>query len=1181
VSLQESVCPACEARSPSGARFCSNCGDPLGTPCQSCGFVNDAGARYCSACGTSLAPPKPEGMEASRERRIVTALFADVSGSTSLAEQVDPEEWADIMDGLFPIMNAAVARYAGTVARLMGDAILAFFGAPVANEDDPERAVRAALDMLREVTPYRERVLQRLAEMGLHPAPTDLAIRVGINTGEVVVGDVGSDVRAEYTALGDAVNVAARMEQTAEPGTIRISADTHARVAHVFEVEPLGPIEVKGKALPIETFRVAGLRAERGSDRGLGRDAPLVGRGDELAQLAAALGRVRTGRSTIVMLLGEPGIGKSRLLAEARQAAMGTSPPPVWIETSCLSFESTHPYALGRRLVLGLVDGTGHPGEVPLSDVDGRRRPRLIAALEALLGASPGWSGAPDPDATRTDLFEASSEILVELVTRQPERPVVVAVDDLHWADAVSADLVAALFEVSDRVPVMFVCAGRPDRQGPGWRLKQDAETGYPHRTVTIDLDPLAAEEAAGLIDGLLSAAHVPAELTGAIVTRADGNPYFVEELVRELIQMGVIVRLPDGAGWGAAPGAAAPDLPDSLQTLLRTRIDRLGPGPRAALEVAAVIGRTFDRAVLEAVAPSSDPGRDLATLLQVGLVVEEAGPTERAYAFRHGLTQEAAYRSMVRSRRSRIHLSVGQTLERLHAAEAIEWAPVLAHHFAEAGDGGRAATYSLMAAERAAGMSALVEASGHFDRGLEAVDESVASDIVVRLHLGRGRVRDRSGDFDGALADFDAAARLAREPGDDDLAWQVEVAAGELWASRDYRRTGTHYRRALEMARASADPAMLGASLNRLGNWYVNTDDPSEGIDLHRQALDIFGSRADGAGRATTLDLLGMAHAISGDMAGALSHYRLAVDAFRELDDRVGLASALVSIALGAPSYEAIAYPPTMSIGDGVATVEEALDLTMEIGWRTGEAYARFILAQLLGCAGRIGHGLAEANRALNLSRRLGHRQWEVGSLLVIGSLLWDILAFERSLPVLEEALATAEEVGSLFWIMHCSGALAMTLTASDRHDEAARLAHRELGRPKAGEYGAHRVCLFALAQASRRRGNHEEAAALLDELELGHQGVVIPAVSLERGRLMAAGDPAAAADHLRAGLAAAEETGFWGMQWRTHRELGALPDGDPLHWSRAAELVESGASTLDSDLAAGLRRGALAGLG
>ncbi|HEY7660586.1 MAG TPA: adenylate/guanylate cyclase domain-containing protein, partial [Actinomycetota bacterium] len=311
--------------------------------CPACGASNPEGSRFCNACGARLEAPV---VEREGERRVVTMLFCDVRGSTAMAETLDAEDWTDVMNAAYEHLIEPVVRHEGTVARLMGDAILAFFGAPTAHEDDPQRAVMAGLEIVSAIAPFRERLAR---ERGL-----DLDVRVGINTGSVVVGQVGSELRQEYTAMGDAVNVAARMEQTAEPGTVQIAEDTYRLVADLFDVEPLGPIEVKGKREPVVAYRVRGrLSAPWRVRAARSLDAPLVGREAELSVLRSAIERVREGIGSVVLLVGEPGLGKSRLVEEAHVLWAEREPGHArqWDYWYCVPHDAMQPYAQYRRLI--------------------------------------------------------------------------------------------------------------------------------------------------------------------------------------------------------------------------------------------------------------------------------------------------------------------------------------------------------------------------------------------------------------------------------------------------------------------------------------------------------------------------------------------------------------------------------------------------------------------------------------------------------------------------------------------------------------------------------------------------------------------------------------------------------------------------------------------------------------
>src|SRR6266542_3761716 len=370
VEAPPASCPRCDAPVPADARFCMNCGQALGGA-----DADDARRARLSAAAPAPLIDKMRAARLTGERKPVTALFADVVGSTSLAETMDPEDWTVMINEAFDLMSKAVFRYEGTIAQLQGDAMLAFFGAPVAHEDDPERAVRAALDMITETDEFAR---QLKAERGI-----DFRIRAGINSGPVLVGNVGSDLRYEYTALGDAMNVAARMEAAAEPGQVLITSNTYRFVRDAFDVVDLGEISVKGKAEPVHAYRVVGIKAVRGRRRGLesvGLSSPLVGRSAELEALRTLFSVVQAGRGRVAVIVGEPGIGKSRLLSEFRTAISDAS--PTWFEGRCVSYGRTVPYHLALDLVRGMF-------LLPFAVSETETKQRLDDALEALSAPSP------------------------------------------------------------------------------------------------------------------------------------------------------------------------------------------------------------------------------------------------------------------------------------------------------------------------------------------------------------------------------------------------------------------------------------------------------------------------------------------------------------------------------------------------------------------------------------------------------------------------------------------------------------------------------------------------------------------------------------------------------------------------------------------------------------------------
>jgi len=537
---------------------------------------------------------------ATSERRKITVLFADIANSTAIAERLDAEDWTAIVGEAFGLMNRTIERYGGTVARLMGDGVLAFFGAPVAHEDDPERAVRCGLDMVRAI--------DDLGAKHRAQTVTDLRVRVGINTGPVVVGVVGTEKAHEYTAMGDAVNVAARMQSHAEPGGVLITAATHRFLAALVDARDVGHLELKGKTDAVQAFAVAGLKAGAVSARGLGGvRAPMIGRDDELARLRELFAVARAGQGRVASVLGEPGIGKTRLLGELRSEVARSDPKARWLEGRCLSYGQALPYHLVVDLVRSLI-GVRSAADEP------ETRAALKQTLRDLLGEA--WA---DPYAYLGQLLSIQLEpemqtrlsvLEIEAVKRYvaslhtvlraiaSDGPIVLVFEDLHWADAASADVLVPLLPLVSQLPILSVMVSRSDRDSVGWRLISSARDLFGDALAEMRLSPLTSDQTRALVANLLQIESLPPETRDHILTKAEGNPFFVEEVIRMLIDRGAIQR--DGEHWIANAGVGAVEIPDTLQGLLLARIDRLPQESKRTLRVASVIGRQFGVRILE-----------------------------------------------------------------------------------------------------------------------------------------------------------------------------------------------------------------------------------------------------------------------------------------------------------------------------------------------------------------------------------------------------------------------------------------------------------------------------------------------------------------------------------------------------------------------------------------------------
>lgn len=533
------------------------------------------------------------------ERKQVTVLFTDIVDSTALAEQMDPEEWGTIVNGAHELVTQEVYRFEGTVAQLLGDGVLCFFGAPVSHEDDPERAVRAALAIVGAMQGYADEVA---GSFGIR----NLEMRIGLNTGLVVVGKVGSTLHFEYLAVGDTVNLAARMQTAANPNTVLITEHTHRLVSTLFEVEELGELAVKGKAAPVRAYRVVGEKIGAPKRRGVvGLSSPMVGRDRELARLKGLSEDLLRQQGSVVTILGEAGLGKSRLIAEWKKSISNI----LWAEGRCLSFGVTVAYHLVVDLTRSLLD-------VPSTLPDQEMRGELRHRLRGLFGDKPELEGEVYPylahllslplepeEAARVKYLEPAvlQTQYVNAVRRAfhslaQQSPVIIVCEDLHWADPPSVELLSRLLPLVTELPLLLCLVSRPDRSSPGWRLVSEARELPGVGATELYLAALSEADSRRLVANLMMT-ELPVSVRDLILSKAEGNPFFVEEVIGMLIDRGVLVR--HGGEWLATKEIHEIEIPETLQAVLMARVDQLPEEARRTLQVASVIGREFSLPLL------------------------------------------------------------------------------------------------------------------------------------------------------------------------------------------------------------------------------------------------------------------------------------------------------------------------------------------------------------------------------------------------------------------------------------------------------------------------------------------------------------------------------------------------------------------------------------------------------
>jgi ABC-type oligopeptide transport system substrate-binding subunit/class 3 adenylate cyclase len=691
------------------------------------------------------------GTELQGERKPVTILFSDIVGSTSITEKLDPEVWKEIVSGVHRIVGEAIYRYEGTIAQLLGDGVLAFFGAPITHEDDPIRAVCAALDIQESIRDYAH---------GLENLIEDLQMRVGINTGEVVIGNIGTDMHMEYLALGDAVNVAARLQTRADPGKVLLSGFTARLLGDAFELKSLGEAPVKGKEDTVETYEIIGIKALPGKRVGLQEfQTPFVDREKELDDLCSSLLKLCEGQGKIVSLVGEPGIGKTRLLEEVREflcekeediKVEGAQPSSLrWLEGRALSYGGSLSYWTITHLLLADLGLSNGASQVEIKVALRQRTQELLSDDQSseVMPYIAKFLGIPLDDETKTRVESLDGERLKRETHRAlgvyfaqvaKETPTVLVFEDMHWIDPSSQEVIAELLSLADHVPLMILMLMRIERDHGSWELRHKAETDFHHRFIDIHLHRLSEVDSKTLVNHLLGSEALPEEIMEPILTRAEGNPFYLEEVVRHMIEEGMITQ--DERGWHLKEAMSEIGIPDTLQGILLARIDRLEEDVRHTLQMASVIGKSFLYRILEAISEAErELDAHLSQLQRLDLVREKTRIPELEYIFKQTLTQEAAYNSLLHNRRKEFHRKVGEVLEELFPERVDDYLGLLAYHFEAAEAHEKAVDYLIKAGDKARLAYAHDEAISYYNKAKALLIEKDAVEALARTAMKLG----------------------------------------------------------------------------------------------------------------------------------------------------------------------------------------------------------------------------------------------------------------------------------------------------------------------------------------------------------------------------------------------------------------------------------------------------------
>jgi class 3 adenylate cyclase/tetratricopeptide (TPR) repeat protein len=1069
-------CPRCQHQNETGAKFCEECAAALTVACARCGRPLSPTAKFCPECahpaGQPVSPPPARRFDAPEaytprhlvetiltsrgalegERKHVTVLFADVKGSMELLGDRDPEATRKLLDPVLERMMEAIHHYEGTVNQVMGDGIMALFGAPLAHEDHAVRACYAALRMQDAVRRYSDEL--RRAE------GVEVQIRIGVNSGDVVVRSIGSDLRMDYTAVGQTTHLAARMEQLAAPGAIRLTAGTLRLAEGFVQVTPLGPVPVKGLGEPVEVFELVGVgaartRLEAAARRGLTR---FVGRDAELEQLRSALERASQGHGQVIAVVGEPGVGKSRLFWELTHSHRVHG----WliVQAASVSYGKATAYLPVIELLRGYfeIDSRDDPRKIR-EKVTGKvltLAPALGSAVSAFLALldvpvdEAAWH-ALDPFQRRQRTLDAVKRLLL----RESEvQPLAVVFEDLHWVDGETQSLLDSLIESLPAARVLLLVNYRPE-----YRHAWGNKTYYRQ----LRIDPLPPESADELLDTILGSDAALDPLKRLLVERTEANPLFLEESVRALVETAALAG--ERGGYRLTRPVEQLAIPATVQAILAARIDRLGPEAKRLLQAAAVIGKDVALPLLLAIADTTEAEvrAELARLQAAEFLYETRLFPDLEYTFKHALTHEVAYQGLVHDRRRALHASITGAIEHLSAERVAEQAERLAHHALRGELWEKAVAYLHQAGLRAMARGANREAIVHLEQALEALrrlpETRETTGLTVDLHI----------DLRNAF-----------------------LPLGE-WA-----RMGEHLHEAEALARRLGDPHRLGRTAMFMVTQCAITGNYDEAVRFGQEALTIGRTLGDRAIELVVTNFLGNTHGARGEFStavtllernvaveGDLRYERFGAPAIQSavsranlsdvlsqlgrFDEAIGHAEAAVQIA------DAADHPFTLFFGlrDGglaylrrgelpraIRVLERGLELrriwhfaaalpfmaaalgaAYALAGRADEAlplvagaveefrrrqnHVRPALIPLCAAmshlsAGRVDEAASQAREALALTRRLGARASEAHALCLAGDVASAAGADDAEASY-REALALARELGMRPLVAHC----------------------------------------------------------------------------------------------------------------------------------------------------------------
>jgi class 3 adenylate cyclase/tetratricopeptide (TPR) repeat protein len=1099
------LCSKCGIENPPGKKFCGDCGAPLANLCSKCGVDNPAGKCFCGECGASLGTPLPSAKRSvgssfrvsetptsetlEGERKTVTALFADIKGSTELEQDLDPEEARAIIDPALKLMIDAVHRYDGYIVQSTGDGIFALFGAPVAHEDHPQRALYAALRMQEELTRYAA----RLREAGNLP----IEARVGVNTGEVVVRSITTgEGHTEYTPIGHTNNLASRMQALASTGSIAISEQTRKFVEGYFQLKPLGPTKVKGVTEPVNVYEVTGLgplrsRLERAAGRGLSK---FVGRQAEMASLKRAADQAKVGHGQIVAAMAEPGVGKSRLLFEFKAVSQSG-----WMVLEGFSV----PYGKASAF-LPVIEMLWSYFKITSDDEERTRREKVngkiltldrsledtLPYLHTLLGLSEENSPLDEmePQTRKRRSLEAIKRILLRESLNQP---LIVIFEDLHWIDSESQGLLNLLADSIGTARILMLVNYRPQ-----YRHEWGHKTYY----TQLRLDPLGKESAGEMLSGLLDDGVEMGALKRLIIERTEGNPFFMEEMVQVLFDEGALVR--NGIVKLVRPLGEL-KIPPTVQGILASRIDRLAPDQKDLLQTLSVIGTEFKLGLVRKVAVK--PGPELEPMLSElqldEFIYEQPAVGDVEYTFKHALTHDVAYNSVLNERRRILHGRVGAALESIYPENLDDHLAELTHHYARSGNPGKGVEYCLRAVRQCNDRGSYAEGVVQFETGLELLHKLPDDDGRAEKELD---LRNAAVEALMAIKGFNSseaeqssarAIELCQRPGINwGKAWAALLGVFQIQQPRDNRKACEIGVELIARAEERGSAEHIAIAVERLAFARSVAGDfelAAQGYDRAWALLESIAKPASGLNRQRDgLPSLQWNQAYNRIRSTRTLWFLGYPD--RSLE-RVNIATSIANESGSKALLEVVhvfaisAHQLRRELEHIRERAEALLVLSTESGGVNRRAFSEIYLGWAQAMAGDLDGGIARMRHHLLQFRATGSEGQSDSWLALIAAGLGRMGRFDEGLRTIDEAFSIIEGTGRRHYeaeVHRLKGELLLAQDASNRAqaEQSFRTAI-EFSRKQHAKSWELRATI-SLARLLRNTNRRDEARAMLAEI-------------------------------------------------------------------------------------------------